>query len=393
MTKAIFFNVPTSGHVNPSLPVTAELVRRGVHVIYYLTESYRKKVEATGAEFRPYPAHVDDHLFDGLDGSNPLETADRLSKVTYAVLPSLKPVLQSEKPDVVLYDSMCPWGWASAEMIKVPHVSSMGLLLFTPLMLMRNGALPSMMSMLIRNFGRIGAFRQTAAKITREFGVPMPNFAEFLNMRGNITLSYTSKQFQPDADSFGAGIKYVGPMIEPRPDTTNFPFDQLNDTPMIYISLGTVINRNVEFYRACIQAFTGAPYQIVMSVGQNTPMESLGAIPPNFIVRPFVPQLDVLAKASLFITHAGMNSVHEGLYFNVPLVLAPQTQEQMFVTNRAADLGVGVRLIQQDAASLRQAAETVLTDQAYRQKAHEVGESMRAAGGVVKAVDEVLELV
>ena len=75
--KVIFFNVPTSGHVNPSLPLTRELVRRGVHVIYYLTEGYRQKIEGTGAEFRLYPTPVDDHLFDGLDGSNPPETARR----------------------------------------------------------------------------------------------------------------------------------------------------------------------------------------------------------------------------------------------------------------------------------------------------------------------------
>lgn len=389
----IFFNVPTSGHVNPSLPVTAELVRRGIQVIYYLTESYRGKIERTGAEFRPYPALVDDDLFAGLDGSNPPETARRLAVTTRALLPWIKTVIEQERPAAILYDSMCPWGWVSAEMRGLPHVSSMGLLLFTPAMLIRGGMLPQLAGVMLRGIGKVRAYQTEAARITREFGVPMPNFAEFLNMRGTITLSYTSARFQPGAETFGAGVKFVGPQIEDRADGTNFPFDQLTGQPLIYISLGTVINRNAAFYRACIAAFRDAPYQVVMSIGHDTPISELGAIPANFVARPFVPQLQILERAALFITHAGMNSVHEGLYYDVPLVLAPQQQEQTFVANRAVDLGVGARLAQTDAATLRRTADQVLGDAAYRQRAREIGESMRAAGGVRRAADEVLRLI
>jgi len=391
--KVIFFNVPTSGHVNPSLPLTRELVRRGVHVITYLTEGYRQKIEGTGAEFRLYPAPVNDHLFDGLDGSNPPETARRLVTTTYALLPWIKTVLAAEQPGLVLYDSMCPWGRVSAEMAGLPHVSSMSLLLFTPGMLMRSGLLPEMLLLTLRSFNGIRAYQAIAGKITREFGVKLPDFASFLNMRGTITLSYTSALFQPAADTFGTGIKYVGPQIEARADNSNFPFEQLSGQPLIYISLGTVINRNVAFYRAAIEAFRDASYQVVLSIGQNTPIGELGALPANFIVRSFVPQLDVLKRAALFITHAGMNSVHEGLYYDVPLILAPQTQEQTFVAKRTADLGVGVRIDQHDAVTLRQAADKVLTTPRYREQARTVGESLRAAGGVSRAADEVIKLM
>lgn len=389
----IFFNVPTSGHVNPTLPLTRELVRRGVPVIYYLTEGYRQKIEGTGAEFRPYPATVDDHLFDGLDGSNPPETARRLVTTTYALLPWLKTLLEQEQPALVLYDSMCPWGWISAEAAHLPHVSSMSLLLFTPAMLIRSGMLPDLLLVAARGWRLAREYQRTANQITREYGVKVPDFATFLNMRGTITLSYTSALFQPAAASFGTGIKYVGPQLEARPDAPAFPFDQLSGQPLIYLSFGTVINRNVAFYRAAMNAFSDAPYQVVMSIGQHTPIGELGGLPANFIVRPSVPQLDVLQRASAFITHAGMNSVHEGLYYNVPLILAPQQQEQTFVANRAADLGVGVRIDQHDAVTLRRAVDKVLNTPSYRERAQVLGESLRAAGGVTRAADEVEALM
>ena len=393
MTKALFFNVPSSGHVNPSLPVTAELVRRGVQVIYYLTESYRQKVEATGAEFRSYPAPLDDTLFDGLDGSKPPLTAERLVRMTHALLPALEAIIHVEKPDVILHDSMCPWGWIVAQWCGIPSVSSMSLLLFTAPMMIRSGMLPDIVRVMVTQTGSIRTYGRIAQAITARTGVRLPTLAAFLNMQGTITLSYTSHMFQPLAAAFGNSVKFVGPMVEPRPDAPAFPFDQLNGQPLIYVALGTVVNHNVPFYKACIAAFRDAPVQVVMSIGQQTPLDALGTLPPNFIVRPFVAQLEVLARASVFITHAGMNSVHEGLYFDVPLILVPQQTEQTFVANRVADLGAGVRVARHTPENLRHAAELVLTRSEFRQRAREIGESLRAAGGVKRAADEVIALM
>src|SRR5690348_3556505 len=101
MHKILVFNVPTQGHINPTLPVVAELVRRGAKVIYYLTESQRQRIEATGATFRAYETIPDDY-FDsrGLNGSNPPLSAHTLMESTQAILPSLLDIVQHEKPDV-----------------------------------------------------------------------------------------------------------------------------------------------------------------------------------------------------------------------------------------------------------------------------------------------------
>ena len=111
MLKAIFFSIPASGHINPSLPLTAELVRRGEQIIFYDTEDYRAKIEATGATFRPY-TQINDSFLERhkLDGSNPPKAARVLIQLSRDMLPDLITMVRAEQPDYILYDSMCPWG-------------------------------------------------------------------------------------------------------------------------------------------------------------------------------------------------------------------------------------------------------------------------------------------
>ena len=100
----------------------------------------------------------------------------------------------------------------------------------------------------------------------------------------------------------------------------------------VYISMGTV-NQNKEFYRNCIRALGNTDYQVILSMGTNT--DHFDAVPDNIEIYESVDQMAVLDIADAFITHCGMNSASEGLYFGVPLVLFPQTSEQDAVTGRA----------------------------------------------------------
>ena len=70
----------------------------------------------------------------------------------------------------------------------------------------------------------------------------------------------------------------------------------------------------------------------------------LGELPEGVRVEPYVDQMEVLSRASLFITHCGMNSVSEALYMGVPLLLFPLTGEQRAVARRVAELGAGIML-------------------------------------------------
>ena len=137
---------------------------------------------------------------------------------------------------------------------------------------------------------------------------------------------------------------------------------------------------------------------MLLAAGKRTNLADLEPIPENFLVRNFVPQLQVLERADLFVTHGGMNSVHEGLWYGVPLIAIPQQLEQAVVATQVERTGAGVALATRPpygevtAPELRAAVEKVLADRATHQAASKrLGDSLRAAGGAARAADLILE--
>jgi MGT family glycosyltransferase len=210
----------------------------------------------------------------------------------------------------------------------------------------------------------------------------------------DLNVVFTSREFQPLGGTFGAGYEFVGASISERHDTLDFVIDE---RPLIYISLGTINNRKVDFYRQCFEAFGDLPVQVVLSVGQQTEIAALGAIPANFTVRNFVAQLEVLKRAQVFVTHGGLNSVHEGLYFGVPMVALPQQMEQAIVVDQVQRQGAGIALGvtppygTTTAGELCTAVERVLGDGRYAAASKRLGETLRTAGGAARAADVVLD--
>lgn len=387
-----FYNIPTSGHVNPTLPVAAELVQRGHKVVYYLTPGYRDRVEATGATFRAYDGIADDY-FDAVSRRfNPARLAMQLVETAHHLLQPLVRKAEHERPDVVVYDSMCPWGRLVATKAGVPSVASMSLLELPPVYLWKSGQLPTAVRLLMSTFPWLLRYRRVARHLAHTHNVSPPAFPTILNWFGDYQVCYTSPQMLPNADRYGNEATFVGPPIGPRPDAPPFPFDRLDlHRRLIYISLGTVFNDNADFFQLCLRVFGGGEHQVVMSTGQHRSPAVLDSLPPNVIARPYVPQLEILQRASLFITHAGANSVHEGLYYGVPLLLAPQQLEQAMVAARVAELGAGLVLPRSvTAGRLQGLTKRVLDDPSFRKRADTLGATLRDAGGVNGAADAIL---
>ena len=87
-----------------------------------------------------------------------------------------------------------------------------------------------------------------------------------------------------------------------------------------------------------------------------------------------------------------MNSTNEGLYYDVPLILIPQSVDQPFVANRVAELGAGI-VIEKDKVTpelLRQSVVRILSDTNFRINSEKIGKSLREAGGYKRGVDEIL---
>jgi MGT family glycosyltransferase len=210
--------------------------------------------------------------------------------------------------------------------------------------------------------------------------------AEMLNI---VTLP---RSFQPDADALDERYVFVGPSISPRSDASEFPLDRLAVNPTLYVSLGTIFNANPEFFDTCFDAFGEGDWQVVLSVGTRMDPSTLVRIPDNFLVRSHVPQLEVLEHTGVFVTHGGMNSVMEAIYYGVPMVVVPQQPEQAMTAARVAELELGVALEpgQATAGALRDAVNTISSDAGgYRSRLAHMQQAARDAGGYLRAADAI----
>jgi len=389
--RIVAFNVPTTGHVDPSLPLVAELVGRGQQVFYFLTEKYRPQVEATGATYLETPGIPDDYFDEVGEQFNPLRLATQLLETGYDLLPGLYQQLSELEPAIVIYDSMCPWGRMAGRLIGVPAISSMSLLELPPSYLRKSGQIGAVLKLLPRILPWIRPYRSAVRRLQAEYPLQIPGFPAVLNWPGDLNINYTSAQIHPEANELGERYLFIGPPVPANNAEVKFPYDALDsERPMIYVSLGTVFNDNPSFFRRCIEAFAESDYQVVMSLGNRLSPETLGNIPANFIVRSYVPQSEILKQADLFISHGGVNSVHQSLYHGVPLLFFPQQVEQAQVAARITELGAGYLVREPSVAALRSAASLLLSDNSYRRQAAFLGASLKAAGGVQKAADAIL---
>ena len=152
------------------------------------------------------------------------------------------------------------------------------------------------------------------------------------------------RAFQPKQETFDERFCFAGPSLGERTNTGSLEIDAADDRPLMLISLGTAFNAWPEFYRMCIDAFRDSDWRVIMSVGTTIDPESFSDVPDHFIIRQHVPQLDVLEKAKLFVSHGGMNSTMEAMNAGVPLVVVPQMHEQEVTAKRVDELGLGVHL-------------------------------------------------
>lgn len=105
--------------------------------------------------------------------------------------------------------------------------------------------------------------------------------------------------------------------------------------------MGTVLDHTEDFFNLCIDAFSGFNGKVVIAAGEKADLTKLKQAPENFIIAPYVPQLEVLEQSDVFITHGGMNSVNEGIHFSVPLVVIPHDKDQPMVAQRLSELHAG----------------------------------------------------
>ena len=375
--KIAWFCIPAHGHTNPTLGVVRALTEAGHRVFYFSFEMFREKIEQAGAVFIPcdgYDFEMEDKENADRVGKDKVFATELLVSSTLALDEMTTRMVGEIKPDLIVSDSVAFWGKLVAMKHGLPYVCSTTTFAFNRYSAAYMKESPWDIAKMLLAMPRIN--RQL--KRLREKGYPVKSLLEIVqNDNDTDTIVYTSKYFQPRSETFSDRYHFIGPSIRP----ISAPVEKTAEKT-VYISMGT-INQNREFYRNCIHALGQTDWQVILSMGTNT--EHFENLPENIHLYELVDQMAVLSIADAFVTHCGMNSASEGLYFRVPLVLFPQTPEQGAVAKRAEELGAGVMLKSISEDDVMQALRTVLFEPRYRDSASRISDSFRACGGVTEA--------
>ena len=384
--KIAWFCIPAHGHTNPTLGLVKELTSAGHQVFYFSFEMFREKIEQTGARFIPcdgYDFDMEDKENADRVGKDKVFATELLVSSTLALDEMTTEKIKEIKPDVIVSDSVAFWGKLVAMKHRIPYVSSTTTFAFNRYSAKYMKETPWDIAKMLFSMPKINKQIQRL----REKGYPVKGLLEIVqNDNETNTIVYTSKYFQPCSETFSDRYHFIGPSIRPVTE----PIRKMAEKT-VYISMGTV-NQNPEFYRNCIHALAKTDWQVIISMGTNP--EHLDHLPDNIQIYETVDQMAVLSIADAFITHCGMNSASEGLYFKVPLVLFPQTPEQGAVAKRTEELGAGIRLKSIAEEDILDALKQILTDPDYKNNAIKVSDSFHACGGASEAkafLEEITE--
>ncbi|WP_243639175.1 macrolide family glycosyltransferase [Streptacidiphilus pinicola] len=373
----VVVNVPEHGHVNPTLAVVTELVRRGCRVSYAVAQQFAPQVRAAGA--MPVIVPVPERAA-GASSEDLCDGVDVFVGEAEAALPVLEAAFADDRPDAVLYDLEAFAGKALARKWGLPGIE------------------------LSPTHALFPGWERAFLGLNDLSEMPCaPHFQRFLDdngldctigdfvQRSDAKVVFVPRTFQVHADLMGPEHSFVGPALGDRSSFQGSWRAPVDGRPVLLVSLGSVFTDQPEFFRQCLEAASRLDWHTVIAVGRHVDPATLGTLPAHVEVHASVPQLDVLAAASAFVTHAGMGSVLEALHFGVPMVAVPQMAEQRVNARRLEQLGLGVYLPreQADASALLSAVRQVSGDPRVAAAVSAMREDVRACGGAAAAADVV----
>jgi MGT family glycosyltransferase len=393
MARVLFINAGSEGHVNPTIGVVQELISRGEEVVYFTIEEFRERIENTGATVRTFDVEKFLKAFISGGRNYLLERINGLLLTADIVIPSVLEQIEGEHFDYIIHDSMFGCGYLLAQILKLPAINSCTSFAQT------KASFDKMFEQLSKNIPTEvvkpinDEFQSLTVRCAEQYDVEIHSPYEVFCNPAPLTIVYTTREFQPFGETFDQTYKFVGPSISSRLTQENFDLTSIKKKSPIYISLGTVFNQAIDFYKLCFKAFGNTDHTLVMSIGEKAQISDLGEIPKNFIVKNYVPQTEVLKYTKLFITHGGMNSTHEGLYYGVPLIVIPQSADQPIIAGQVSNIGAGIKLQMQSLTpnQLLETVDHVLNQPSFKKVAANIRESFQKSGGYHKAVDEIFE--
>src|SRR5215469_5467200 len=403
--KLGFICLDLPGHLNPMSSLALQLQARNHEVVFLYPSG------AAGLPFVRGPEK--DHINEIRPETSKRQGEDALQfslrgvlAQTEAILKSLPAIVQGNGIDALLIDTVQFYAELGAMQLGVPYVHVSNAVHFdysgytpfclygsphetTPAALARNQeGVAKAINLLNSLNGGVKAYAESIG-LKIDWNNPDSTISPF------ASVTQVPRAFDFESSHWPSQFHHTGPFHNGKGrNKVDFPWERLTGEPVVYASMGTILNGQVDVFRTIVAAVAqNKDLQLVLSIGDQVDPKQIGPVPNNAIVVKQTPQLELLKRATVCITHAGLNTVLESLAQGVPQVAIPITYDQPGVAARIANKGTGVvtSLDKLTTDHLALLINEVLTDLVYRENSHKLQNAIAEANGLSVAADLITE--
>jgi zeaxanthin glucosyltransferase len=396
-------NLP--GHLNPMTALARQLQARDHNVVFLYSSG------AAGLPYAPGPEkdHIKEKIREvsTLQGEDAWQSSVRIILAqTETILESLPAMVQANRVDALVLDAVQRYAELGAMRLGIPYIHVSAAMHFD-----YSGYTPPLYcgwphqtttSGLARNREGVAKFVKLVQSNNagiREYAKSAGLKVDWADLSSTISkhawITQTPRAFDFESSHWPPQFHHTGPFHDGQGrDKVEFPWERLTGEPIVYASMGTIVNGRADVFRTIVAALAKhKDLQLVLSVGNQIDPEQIGPFPSNAIIVKRAPQLELLKLASVCITHSGLNTVLESLAQGVPQVAIPVSFDQPGVAARIADKRTGVvtSLDKLTADHLSTLLNEVLIDSSYRENARKLQKAIVQANGLSVAADLIEE--
>jgi zeaxanthin glucosyltransferase len=410
--KIGFVSMPFSGHLNPMTALARRLQSRGNDVVFFGVPDVEPFARAAGLDFvsygeAEYPVGSIDKVYSSVAKMRGFEVVrhscmdlnPELTRVAFEYLPEK---LATTGVDALVIDTIHFFIELVPLSMSIPYVHIWNILHLdfsgaTPASLFSSPLdnSPQALSQNAENLRKMGAILGPLAEVAKSYAEKVGLNIDWNDPAATLSklavITQTPKEFDFPGIPWPAQFHYAGPFHDNQGrEPVPFPWEQLTGKPLVYASLGTLVNGLDDVYKYILKAVEPlGGVQVVLSVGTHISPENLGPIPSNTMVVRSAPQIELLKRAALCITHAGLNTVLESLAQGVPMVAIPIGYDQPGTAARIAHHATGefIELDELTTKGLRGLIEKVLQDPIYRARANYFQKVISRTRGLDVAAD------
>jgi MGT family glycosyltransferase len=383
MATVLVTSLPLFGHCFQLLKVAQALKQIGITVIFLIHPDFEGRIRDKGFEVITL-----DITF--VPGQSPMELAEDLSSLTEKGWDLAQEAVCSTSFDAVLYDAFCTWGYLLAKTRKVPAISlSTSTPFFSDNFIREYTLAPqdrffTAPVRILKSFWNCfgGSYR-----LFKRTGVLIPKPLDFFCGSGDLQLSSSIEEFAYSRP----GVHWIGTDVEHQSWDLGVDPEWL-EGDLVFISFGTISQLTLPYYESLVSQLAGKPYKVLIT--SKLAASQLTDLPSNVKICPFVNQIEVLKRTKVFVSHCGLNSLYEAASCGVPIVAAPEQNDQYFNARKLETFGGCIWPSRETFIDdLPGAIETLLSDPSYSESMRKLNSYREAAGGPTRAAKLIRKLL